>query len=882
MGIEVEVPLTNVVADNKLEIAIPDNSSIVDTSTSIVAQVIPNSYVLSSAGMYSAGFSGATVPSWLQDAITSELADGTLDMRGLISSLQTLTSSLESGISQQLERIHNAEEAISASETSFVARLGSNQATVLALVNTKATKAEVEASVSNIIAAEFDSNAGAWFTDHISTYATDIATNASSLTTLSSTLNNSATGLLATADTANHFYTNTGYDPVTQSLVANAGYFGSIQASIGDVAAHITSVENVTVGNFVQWNGISAPKQGMFKLVGTSPNQVQYNYLGGLLGENNDGWVRTDASAATLGDAAYALANRTGALFNANEATPPTATGIGDIWVVTDRWYTASTGTAVNSVEYAAVVPATNPVTYYPRYGKATKRWSGTAWVLLSNGSTTLTNITWAAGASKLITAPDGAITGWSFGDGSGLNSEFKISADKFILANETTGHQPFIVDLVSGQSVFQGKVTFTSGGSTAIGTINEAITANIEQVQVGDKNINITDNLIPTTSLLTDINNAGYQFIGDPIKSSEAGIDTFSEPQFTLDANDEVYSPYIEDLVYGYYYRFGIKGITGLSSVKVVTLNALNAVTETAMTYTMVAPNVLAADTWYIVDGIINPTGGDATAYSGSIRNALGEKIGTVKNIAMPTGSTKLVLGWKYNCIVSRPKLAKITADTLTGSYATTDYVNTTTIDGSRITTGKIESANGNTYFDLTNNQIKMNNGSFILDSTAAGTSLAPNIQGGYIKGVTIEGVTIEGVTMNASDIKVFSNYVGKTGNISYSLSSGYLHGPNYGSGHLASRVCQFTSRITIIGSWGYASGFGQLVTATLDYAINGGPWVTLATGYAGAGTGGLPLGATVLLSDLTSLAACTITFRITGNYAYGNHFWVATLNNQ
>ena len=478
MGIEVEVPLTNVVADNKLEIAIPDNSSIVDTSTSIVAQVIPNSYVLSSAGMYSAGFSGATVPSWLQDAITSELADGTLDMRGLISSLQTLTSSLESGISQQLERIHNAEEAISASETSFVARLGSNQATVLALVNTKATKAEVEASVSNIIAAEFDSNAGAWFTDHISTYATDIATNASSLTTLSSTLNNSATGLLATADTANHFYTNTGYDPVTQSLVANAGYFGSIQASIGDVAAHITSVENVTVGNFVQWNGISAPKQGMFKLVGTSPNQVQYNYLGGLLGENNDGWVRTDASAATLGDAAYALANRTGALFNANEATPPTATGIGDIWVVTDRWYTASTGTTVSAIEYEAVVPATVPVTYYPRYGKATKRWSGTAWVLLSNGSTTLTNITWAAGASKLITAPDGSVTGWAFGDGSATQSEFKIKAQNFSISDGVTGYTPFSI---SGSNInFTGKVTFAAitDSSTYIPTISSVTTA--------------------------------------------------------------------------------------------------------------------------------------------------------------------------------------------------------------------------------------------------------------------------------------------------------------------------------------------------------------------------------------------------------------------
>ena len=153
--------------------------------------------------------------------------------------------------------------------------------------------------------------------------------------------------------------------------------------------------------------------------------------------------------------------SRTGALLNANEATPPTATGIGDIWVVTDRWYTASTGTTVSAIEYEAVVPATVPVTYYPRYGKATKRWSGTAWVLLSNGSTTLTNITWAAGASKLITAPDGSVTGWAFGDGSATQSEFKIKAQNFSISDGVTGYTPF--SIVGSDIQFDGLVSFTN-----------------------------------------------------------------------------------------------------------------------------------------------------------------------------------------------------------------------------------------------------------------------------------------------------------------------------------------------------------------------------------------------------------------------------------
>jgi len=53
-------------------------------------------------------------------------------------------------------------------------------------------------------------------------------------------------------------------------------------------------------------------------------------------------------------------------------------------------------------------------------------------------------------------------------------------------------------------------------------------------------------------------------------------------------------------------------------------------------------------------------------------------------------------------------------------------------------LSTGIIYSHDKSTYFDLDHNQIKMHNGTFTLDSTAAGTSSAPNIQGGYIKAGT------------------------------------------------------------------------------------------------------------------------------------------------
>ena len=85
---------------------------------------------------------------------------------------------------------------------------------------------------------------------------------------------------------------------------------------------------------------------------------------------------------------------------------------------------------------------------------------------------------------------------------------------------------------------------------------------------------------------------------------------------------------------------------------------------------------------------------------------------------------------------------------NTSTANLANKDMSNVTTIDGGKITTGKVQSADTNTYFDLSNNQIKMNNGSFILNSTAAGTINDPNIQGAYIKGAYIKGATVEAST--------------------------------------------------------------------------------------------------------------------------------------
>lgn len=250
-------------------------------------------------------------------------------------------------------------------------------------------------------------------------------------------------------------------------------------------------------------------------------------------------------------------------------------------------------------------------------------------------------------------------------------DSQFWINASKFKFTNNNkTGYAtPFSIDATGSQPqiTFNGKVTFGSGQS---GTIDQAIAAVVETVAVGDKNINITDNLIPTTSLVADTENSGYQFVGTPTKSMSVGLESFSEAQIALDGSDEVYSPYVDEVTIPYYYRFGIKGIANLNRFKIVTINSSNIVLYNDVTVTMEAGQNLSVGSWYTVDGIINPIGGTTTA-DGDIRDINGVKVGSINNFVVASGTTKILLGWIANCTISRMKMCKITADTITSDFS-------------------------------------------------------------------------------------------------------------------------------------------------------------------------------------------------------------------
>ena len=284
--------------------------------------------------------------------------------------------------------------------------------------------------------------------------------------------------------------------------------------------------------------------------------------------------------------------------------------------------------------------------------------------------------------------------------------------------------------------------------------------------------------------------------------------------------------------------------------------------------------------------------------------------------------GSTYYNTSTKSGYIVSNGKWINNSSVTDTSGLALKDMSNVTTIDGGKITTGSI-TANQIATSTITANEIATkgitadrigsttgnstvwyggglvsanfngnahgNIGSptngFRLSSNAAGTSTDPNIYGAYIKGGTFEGVSF-----SMDDIKVRSKSdPTKFGKVVYSITSGHLHGSNYGTGLLNTRICGDTSLIVVQGNTNLVPvSNNQYAYIYLQYSIdNGSSWGNLAselvTHYIGNGypttVAYCSLYATMPGSAVPQNG--TITFRISYNVGVGTPKWLATVYN-
>ena len=177
---------------------------------------------------------------------------------------------------------------------------------------------------------------------------------------------------------------------------------------------------------------------------------------------NMNDWVR--ASSYTDNTAA----NRNKQVFRLPLATPPASPEEGDLWFVTDYYYTGVTGTTSSTTK--------------SEYGILTKEYINGAWVNVAvEDRGNYAGISWAGYASSLLTGPNGEITGWQYSDGGVIGgnstSEFKISADKFkVTGSEGTANWADSFSIVAGSPnkiKFDGVVDFTNSDMSAYDNTN-------------------------------------------------------------------------------------------------------------------------------------------------------------------------------------------------------------------------------------------------------------------------------------------------------------------------------------------------------------------------------------------------------------------------
>ena len=174
----------------------------------------------------------------------------------------------------------------------------------------------------------------------------------------------------------------------------------------------------------------------------------------------------------------------------------------------------------------------------------------------------------------------------------------------------------------------------------------------------------------------------------------------------------------------------------------------------------------------------------------------------------------------------------------------------NTTTINGSKITTGSVTAAqiqagsvsadrltstNGSSTVWTGGGLVSANfngnvNGSigtptagFRLSSNAAGTSDDPNIYGAYIRGSYIKGSTID-----VEDMKVRAvGYPNNFGRVSFASKNIPVVMPGYGTGFMQNRLCSKSVGIIKVDCW--ARGYDDRVKIALQYSTNNIDWINI-----------------------------------------------------
>ena len=246
---ELHTPSTEVVDRAIVEVTTANNVATINTSTSKVAEVIPNNYTLSSGGLYS-GYLNGNAPQWIADIMDVAISDYlSTNYDNILDTYETQIGNLALGVSQNIVSIQNSEQSLNALITSTKSELDGSIAGVSDVVATKVDAASASALVRTLVGskwlAENESTAESYIENIATTKVQEGFAENVVYTQLVSAVNDTTTGLTGLATAKDLVFTKTGMDPVTGALGATSGYFQDLYAEVGDNAASITTVENV-------------------------------------------------------------------------------------------------------------------------------------------------------------------------------------------------------------------------------------------------------------------------------------------------------------------------------------------------------------------------------------------------------------------------------------------------------------------------------------------------------------------------------------------------------------------------------------------------------------------------------------------------------------
>lgn len=379
----------------------------VDVQNSGIIEIQPDTYVLTSDGMYTGTLTGS-IPKWLIDAMQKLLTTGTGNVTDTIQGLRDMISLLEVGVNQNKTSILTANESFNALETSVVSRLNANEAAIYDVYTTKVDTTSATAIAAQVVSSTFGGNADAYIANIARSYTDAGSATATAIEQLYAAYNDisvSITSLDEVSVKQAEVYSQP-EDPSLDSLIT---------LKVGD---YWIDTDHPTRQGY-QWNGTSwdlASADAISKAIIWSANSSKF--ITDPDG-NITGWAMSDSSTT---ESAFTIYAENFKITDGTTGYTPFRISNGIVHIGEVDTSTPQI-TSIGEYSSAPVATAVNQV-YKNTTDGNTYLWNGTSWVLWleSGASGTDVNIVFKVSSSNTvsptITGNSALPSGWSDGIG--------------------------------------------------------------------------------------------------------------------------------------------------------------------------------------------------------------------------------------------------------------------------------------------------------------------------------------------------------------------------------------------------------------------------------------------------------------------------------